>query len=350
MKVSVIIPVYNVEEYLRETLDSVLAGTLQDFELLLVDDGSTDGTPEICRQYAERDERIQVFTKENGGVGSARNYGLDRARGEYIAFIDGDDLVRPDYLEKLVRFADGENLDWAVCGCHRIYPLESGKKRQRDEMFVFYDTVVYRGETARSTAKRAIFSGPTGIDIPSNCMGLFRRSMIEESGIRIPEDIAYGEDRIFNCRIADHLTGFGYLTERMYGIVIRPTSAQRLMMGGDIVDHLVSLVSAVHREIASPEGLWPDEALCFVFNHSLLTFRDHIFPMEDPEDRKRAWEYFDRRIQEEPFALVWSQLKHRHASYRIRRKLFYLALMKRDYEWIDRFWRPLTVRVLDYNL
>ena len=93
--ISVIIPVYNVEAYLPRCLDSVIQNTYRNLEIICVDDGSTDGSPEILRDYAQRDARITVITKENGGVSSARNAGLDRATGEFVAFIDSDDFVHP---------------------------------------------------------------------------------------------------------------------------------------------------------------------------------------------------------------------------------------------------------------
>ena len=96
--ISVIVPVYNTEKYLRRCIDSILSQTFTDFELLLINDGSTDSSGEICDQYAAKDERVRVFHKENGGVSSARNVGLDEARGEWIAFVDSDDWVEFGYL------------------------------------------------------------------------------------------------------------------------------------------------------------------------------------------------------------------------------------------------------------
>ena len=90
---SIIVPVYNVEKYLARCIDSILAQTFTDFELILVDDGSTDNSGEICDEYAGKDPRIIVIHKENGGVSSARNHGLDIARGEYITFVDSDDQI-----------------------------------------------------------------------------------------------------------------------------------------------------------------------------------------------------------------------------------------------------------------
>ena len=97
--ISVIVPVYNAEKYLRRCIDSVLAQTFVDWEMLLIDDGSTDASGSICDEYAAKDERIRVFHKENGGVSSARNLGLDNAQGEWITFVDSDDYTYPCWLE-----------------------------------------------------------------------------------------------------------------------------------------------------------------------------------------------------------------------------------------------------------
>ena len=90
--ISVIVPIYNTEKYLRRCIDSVLAQTYKDFELLLIDDGSTDSSGAICDEYAALDARVSVFHKENGGVSDTRNYGLDLAQGKYLMFLDADDF------------------------------------------------------------------------------------------------------------------------------------------------------------------------------------------------------------------------------------------------------------------
>lgn len=112
---SVIVPVYNVEPFIRECLDSILAQTYKKFELILVDDGSTDCSGEICEEYAKKDERIRVLHKENGGLSSARNAGLDVAVGEYICFIDSDDIISPNYLSDLYEVITKQNVDLVFC-------------------------------------------------------------------------------------------------------------------------------------------------------------------------------------------------------------------------------------------
>lgn len=112
LQTSVIVPIYNTEKYLHRCIDSVLAQTYQDFELLLIDDGSTDDSATICDEYAAKDERIRVSHKENGGVSDTRNYGLDLAQGKYLMFLDSDDFwLRNDVLEMLIGKAEEYDLD-----------------------------------------------------------------------------------------------------------------------------------------------------------------------------------------------------------------------------------------------
>lgn len=116
MKLSVIVPVYNAEKFLRPCLDSLLGQTLRDFELILVNDGSRDGSAAILEEYRRRDpDRVRVLTVENGGQGRARNLALELARGDFLGFADSDDWVAPDLYEKLLRAAEEQNADLAVC-------------------------------------------------------------------------------------------------------------------------------------------------------------------------------------------------------------------------------------------
>ena len=125
MLFSVIVPVYNLEKYVRECIESVLSQTCPDFELILVDDGSKDSSPEICREYASKDERIKYIRKENQGVNAARKTGLLAAQGEYVVFVDGDDFIENTLLEK-VKAAISESSADIVCYDYSVY--ENGNK------------------------------------------------------------------------------------------------------------------------------------------------------------------------------------------------------------------------------
>jgi len=120
MKLSIIVPIYNVERYLRKCIDSVLAQTFTDFECILVDDGSPDNCSAICDEYAKKDSRIRVIHKENGGLSDARNAGLDIAQGEYIGFIDSDDYIHERMYEILVEKAISTDVDIVACGVYNV--------------------------------------------------------------------------------------------------------------------------------------------------------------------------------------------------------------------------------------
>ena len=180
MSVSVIVPVYNTAQYLPGCLDSILVQTFKDFELLLVDDGSTDESPAICDAYAAKDKRIRVFHRQNSGVSAARNLGVEQATGKWICYVDSDDEVKPDYLEVMVE---------AICSecCLVMGNLSddrmSGNLRENITLHG-QQMVQYLLESG------ALFlSGPVA--------KLFNRELLVEHGIRFPEGIHYGEDMVY---------------------------------------------------------------------------------------------------------------------------------------------------------
>lgn len=115
MKISIVMPVYNVSEYLPKAIDSVLKQTFKDFELLLIDDGSKDDSGKICDEYAKKDSRITVFHKENGGLSSARNYGIEHAKAEFIGFIDSDDFISENMYERLYEAITSNSAGMSMC-------------------------------------------------------------------------------------------------------------------------------------------------------------------------------------------------------------------------------------------
>ena len=114
--ISVVVSIYKVEAFLNKCIESLLGQTYKDFEIILVDDGSPDNCPQICDDWEQKEEKIRVFHKKNGGLSSARNYGIEHANGEYIIFPDPDDWVEPDYLEKLVLLRTDYKADLSICG------------------------------------------------------------------------------------------------------------------------------------------------------------------------------------------------------------------------------------------
>ena len=134
--VSIIIPVYNVRPYLCEALDSVLSQTYRNLEILIIDDGSNDGSETVCDEYAERDARITVIHQENKGLSSARNVGLNRMRGEFVAFLDPDDAFHPDMIRSLLEAMRRTGAEMAACGiiiCYAFHRMEEKRGSAREE-------------------------------------------------------------------------------------------------------------------------------------------------------------------------------------------------------------------------
>ncbi|MCL2328359.1 MAG: glycosyltransferase family 2 protein [Bacteroidetes bacterium] len=193
--VSIIIPVYNAEKYLRDCINSVLAQTFSDFELLLINDGSSDSSGKICDEYASHDVRIRVFHKENGGVSSARNFGIDNAKGKWVAFIDSDDWVEIAYLEHLLQGNDIVEL--RVAGYVDYRP--KGKKIFQLEPELFFNQQI-QSYYAKYISTYTIFA----------VWGkLYLLSTINKYHIRFDIRLSYGEDNVFNFMYLNNINSIG---------------------------------------------------------------------------------------------------------------------------------------------
>lgn len=195
---SIIIPVYNVEPYLACCLDSILAQTFTDFEVLLIDDGSTDASGVICDDYAKKDNRIQCFHKENGGHMSARQAGFRQASGEYVTFVDSDDWIDPAMYRTMCAAAEKYDADVICCNYTAVTP-EKEIKRLDFCNPGFYD----RQQLEEQIYPGMLFSGSFfhyGVS-PSLCNKLFRRSLFEKHLFRVPLSLKLGEDglAVYSC-------------------------------------------------------------------------------------------------------------------------------------------------------
>ena len=192
-KVSVIVPVYQVEAYLSECLDSILAQTFEDFELILVDDGTRDACPEIMREYAQRDARIREIHKPNGGLSSARNAGLEVARGEYIAFVDSDDRARPAMLADTVAAAERTGAQLVLFNYRKFDErgMQAPALPMRDEV------IPLAGRGLVSYFYHRWMPYTHGQE--AWCR-LYRRDLIEANGLRFaPNDEVFAEDTLFSA-------------------------------------------------------------------------------------------------------------------------------------------------------
>lgn len=212
-EISVIIPVYNVEPYLPQCVDGISKQRFHHFELILVDDGSKDGSGALCDAFAEQDPRIRVIHQPNGGVSRARNRGLDEAKGEFTVFIDADDLVRPNYLLDLMqaqRELSGETGRTMILSDYQPFSETGPEKRDFPSPFVmdFRSGIGLNAENFRELIFRFRL-------FPPYCK-LYRRDVIEEHQIRFREGMRSAEDFEFNNRYLASVDRLVYIDSVQY--------------------------------------------------------------------------------------------------------------------------------------
>ena len=205
--VSIIVPVYKVEDYIRECLDSILAQTYPYFELILVDDGSPDNCGRICDDYAKGDNRIKVVHKVNGGISSARNAGLEVAKGEWIMHVDGDDWIEPDMIESLIEAAQITGADMVIgdfvkygpsAGYNKLPTWSSDKKKSMTNYVAYVMTTIWG-----SIAKRSLYA---------------------DHSLKSPEGISYCEDFHLIVRLCHFAKKVVNVHRPFYHYRYRPTS------------------------------------------------------------------------------------------------------------------------------
>lgn len=200
--ISVIVPIYKAESYLDKCIESIVNQTYKNIEVILVDDGSPDNCPKICDNWAKKNERIKVIHKQNGGVSSARNVGIENATGKYICFIDSDDSVENEYFEKFIK--EIQNFELVVCGYSKVL---NGEKKGK---------VLFSNEARNVIPKNQIMNLYQKVLISAPWAKFYQKSIIDENNIRFPEDMSLGEDMVFNFSYIDKIENIAIINESLY--------------------------------------------------------------------------------------------------------------------------------------
>lgn len=207
--ISIIIPVYNVENYMQTCVDSVLKQTYGDIEILLIDDGSTDGSGKLCDLYECKDSRIKVFHKSNGGLSDARNFGINRSRGEYITFVDSDDVIDTHYIEILLGLINECSVDISICNATHCYEgqVVEFKKASNVEILTSEDAI-----KAMLYQKKFLVSA---------CAKLYKRELFEN--IKFPVGKLY-EDSAVMYLLLEKCKRVAFANAKIYGYYHREDS------------------------------------------------------------------------------------------------------------------------------
>lgn len=247
--ISIIIPVFNAEKYLSECIESILKQTYKEFEVILIDDGSTDQSLNILKKYQKKDYRIRIIHQENKGVGVARNNGIDNAKGEFIIFVDADDVLPENSLYD--RLSAVKNADMAICGYG--YFSESGK---RDTLAECEDTVWNKIQALNNIAVDGTF-GYQGYLWNK----IYVKNIIDRHKIRFAENIAYNEDKLFNIEYVmsckdikiSHSIVYYYRTDAN-GVMnriskITDKDASKLLSDFDAFNCMIKIVSEIDEQL-----------------------------------------------------------------------------------------------------
>ncbi|HBI93586.1 MAG TPA: glycosyl transferase family 2 [Terrisporobacter glycolicus] len=289
-KVSIIIPIYNVEKYLCKCIESILAQTHKNLELILVDDGSPDNSPKICDEYAQKDDRVIVIHKPNGGVSSARNAGLDRASGEYIGFIDPDDYIRSDMYELMVDELERNNVNMAICGYD--YITENGKVERPYNI---------RGNELLTQKQFMTMQ----FDMPPTVRHgvvnkLFTTSTF--NGIRFPEGLHSSEDVYVLTECAKKINKVVFIHQPLYKNLMRNGSATH---GGLNIEDLAASFNIHEKMHIESISLYPElksHSLEFLMDVCLLKYNEAkqkstMLDSEQNEHAKKHLKYMRRFIK-----------------------------------------------------
>lgn len=219
--ISIIIPVYNAGQYFEECLQTVCGNTQLDIEIILIDDGSTDGSGNTARKWAAKDVRVRYIQQENQGCSSARNHGIELARGKWIMFVDADDTIEPDTMKKLrvlePKFEDAE----IVCfGCHMNLPENMTELHK-------LESAITEELALSACGVRRPENGLPETNFASMCWKLYRGEFLRRTNLKIDRELVRGEDLLFNCHAFSEAYSIAFSPYDYYNYRNNPQSATR---------------------------------------------------------------------------------------------------------------------------
>lgn len=325
-KVSVIVPVFNCEQYLERCLESLRAQTLQNIEVILVNNGSTDGSGDILRRYAEEDSRFVLFEQENMGIQGSRNRGLAEARGDYVGFVDADDFVEPSMFSLLLEKAASTESDISICDYRMTY-----RGHETKGVLGLSDEV-----TEVSGLGRDIFYLRYFGKNPVVWNKLYRRSLLIENGLHF--EVGHGEDLLFHLRLLPYVKRLCVSSQALYHYVQRHASAAHSLT--EATDKDITLLSKYMEDAKS--GRTVDHLSMLAFSNIFTGFMFSAYCIGKPvgyfyEQLRifRSWGQFEKFCytisRTDELASLYLEKVVSIRFYRIQKFLFGLCLRGNDH-------------------
>lgn len=278
-KLSVIIPIYNTEKFLSRCIESIINQTFLNMEIILVNDGSTDNSLTICREYAGKDGRIKVIDKKNEGAGPTRNMGIEVASGEYLAFPDSDDRMELDAYERCIEIIEDSNVDLLVFGMKTEVYTDSLNQVEH----IVLDEIPEREYQTAEEFRNNWTWLYKNMDMGSPCNKIYRKSIIDKYKLRFP-NLRRMQDGVFNMYYYDKITSFKSISQNYFVRTWHEKEFQRKKMPINFVDCSI----AHHRtleEMLKRWGLYNVQDVLFfyeAFSETIITAEMDYFPSEKP--------------------------------------------------------------------
>lgn len=310
MIISVIIPIYKTEKYLRQCIDSVLKQTHKKIEVILVDDGSPDECPLICDEYGQKDARIKIIHKLNGGLASARNCGLQIATGDYITFVDSDDYIKPDMLEKMITLAKNSNADVVQIAFER-----EGFKINKNQILDSHTETITGNDNIRLYALDHILR-------PEACGKLYRSELLRNT--KFDCNIEYAEDVEFGLRFFKNVKCSVVSDEKMYCYRVNPNSLTSSSLSRGRLNEPTMLLNAAlsHRNCA-----WLYK--CILFRYVRCAFA--VLNRMVSENKDDTYDFLRKNLM----SLTFDILTNKHLTGKYKIGMFVLMICK-TFKWYRR--------------
>ena len=307
-KISVIIPCYNVANHLSKCVESIRAQTHKNFELLLINDGSSDATGKIADEFAVKDSRIKVFHQENRGASAARNFAIGKATSDLVLFIDGDDYIKEEYIKQLLtNYSEG---NWPICGMVNIKKQAETNNQNFQKLLELYPKREIPKSNFMDLLAYNAFSSP--------CVRVYDLKIIREHQIRFDENVSYQEDLLFNLKYARHINHVTLVDYFGYCYVEHENSStgrfhENFKQRESLQKELVTYINRPEDKFVLQE---------FMFQTAMREI-SNIMHKKSPKDKRGKIADLDELFQSESFAFFKSYINSTKINFVLKKILFF---------------------------
>ena len=326
-KVTIVIPVYNTKQYLVKCVESITNQTYKNLEILLVDDGSTDGSAEVCDKLAKTDARIKVIHKENGGAGTARNLGIDIASGKYIMFLDSDDWLDIYAIENVVQHAEENDIDVVRFG----YVRDFGNK-QLIKKNTFLENKIYQEDECLTIRRRILglveeeLSHPENMNYLASCgFNLYKKELLRKSGVRFIsiKEVGSFVDGLFNFCVFADVRKFEFIDKPYYHYRKTNETAATAKYRSNYVERQIHLFELLKSEIDKREQ-WDIFEEAYNNRVVLSTMEMAFNTMRNRKSFKERYQEIDSILKHQQFRIAYNNFSLKHMG--VKWKIYYFFI------------------------